>query len=265
MFNIYVDDLTVSLEHSANGCYVSGNFLGCIMYADDLLLLSASVSGLQNMLDICYSYGVDNYITFNHKKSVCVMLGYNRPKSVAHLYLGNMRLAWADSLKYLGIMFSAGTALSVNTSYIKRKFYMACDGILGYCHSLTEFVKLGLVRAFCLPLLTYCVGALDLTVSCIRELAICWNDSFRKIFGYRRHESVKLLQYYCSELPFEYICDLNKWKYMSNTATVPARIAPLYYFKSRIIYNMSLKYGFYNCAASMKRAVFDYFASVITS
>ena len=118
MFNIYVDDLTVSLEHSANGCYVSGNFLGCIMYADDLLLLSASVSGLQNMLDICYSYGVDNYITVNHKKSVCVMAGYNRPKSVAHLYLGNMRLEWADSLKYLGIMFSAGSALSVNTSYI---------------------------------------------------------------------------------------------------------------------------------------------------
>ena len=36
-----------------------------------------------------------------------------------------------------------------------------------------------------------------LAVSCIRELAVCWNDSFRKIFGYRRHESVKLLQCYC--------------------------------------------------------------------
>ena len=48
---------------------------------------------------------------------------------------------------------------------------------------------------------------------------------------YRRHESVKLLEYYCSELPFEYICELHKWKYLSNTATVPARVAPLYYFK----------------------------------
>jgi len=217
------------------------------------------------MLDICYSYGVDNNITFNHKKSVCVMVGHNRPRSVAHLHLGNMRLEWADSLKYLGIMFSAGSALSVNTSYIKLKFYMACNGILGYCRSVTEFVKLGLVRAFCLPLLTYCVGVLDLTDSCIRELAVCWNDSFRKIFGYRRHEYVKLLQYYCSELPVGYICDLHKWKYLSHTATVPARVALLYYFKSRVIYNMSLKYGFNNCAASMKRAVFNYFASVSTS
>jgi len=136
-----------------------------------------------------------------------------------------MRLVWADSIKYLGIMFSTGSQLSVNTSHIKRKFYMACNGILSYCRSVTESVKLGLVRAYCLPLLTYCVGALDLTVSCIRELAVCWNDSFRKIFGYRRHESVKLLQYYCLELPFEYICDLHKWKYLSNTAGWPSRAA----------------------------------------
>jgi len=99
-----------------------------------------------------------------------------------------------------------------------------CNGILSYCRSVTEFVKLWHVKAFCLPLLIYCVGALDLTFTCIRELAVCWNDSFRKIFGltYKRHESVKLLQYHCPELPFGYICDLHKWKYLSNTAIVPS-------------------------------------------
>jgi len=67
---VYVDDLIASLEHSANGCYVGRNFVGCIVYADDLLLRSACVYGLQNMLDMCYSYDVDNYITFNHKVSL---------------------------------------------------------------------------------------------------------------------------------------------------------------------------------------------------
>ena len=81
---------------------------------------------------------------------------------------------------------------------------------------MDEFVKLGLVKTFCLPLLTYCVGALDLSATCIRELAVCWNDSFRKIFGYKSYESVKLFQYYCCQLPFEYICDLQKWKYTVN-------------------------------------------------
>ena len=62
------------------------------MYAGDLLLLSALLSALQNMLHICYSIDVDNYVTFNDKKSFCVMSGHNRLKSVAHIYLGNKRL-----------------------------------------------------------------------------------------------------------------------------------------------------------------------------
>ena len=37
-----------------------------------------------------------------------------------------------------------------------------------------------------------------------------------------------------------------------------------YHFKRRTVHNMSLKYGFHNSAASMKCAVFNYFASVST-
>ena len=32
---------------------------------------------------------------------------------------------------------------------------------------------------------------------------VCWNDSFRRIFGYKWHESVEVLQFYCGELPFD--------------------------------------------------------------
>ena len=64
MFNIYVDDLIHQLEASNYGCYVTGKFFGCIMYADDLLLLPATVTGLQQMLNICYSFAQFNGIIF---------------------------------------------------------------------------------------------------------------------------------------------------------------------------------------------------------
>ena len=104
----------------------------------------------------------------------------------------------------------AGSTLKVDACYIRRKFYTACHGILSCSRSVDEFAKLGLVKAFCLPLLTYCLGVLDMSATCIRQLAVCWNDIFRKVFGFNRCESVKLLQYYCSELPFEYIYDVQK-------------------------------------------------------
>ena len=36
-----------------------------------------------------------------------------------------------------------------------------------------EFVKLSLVKSMCLPLLTYCLGALDLPQYKVRDLAAC--------------------------------------------------------------------------------------------
>jgi len=53
-------------------------------------------------------------------------------------------------------------------------------------------------------------------------------------------------------------------KYLSNTARCPSRAAIFYHFKRRTVHNMTLKYGFNNSAASMKCAVFNYFASVST-
>jgi len=43
LFNIYIDSLILGLKSSGLGCHMRGLYLGCIAYADDLLLLSGSV------------------------------------------------------------------------------------------------------------------------------------------------------------------------------------------------------------------------------
>ena len=62
LFNLYVDDLLVLLRQSGYGCYVSKTFIGCIMYADDLILISPNVSGLQAIINICSNFGVSHDI-----------------------------------------------------------------------------------------------------------------------------------------------------------------------------------------------------------
>jgi len=89
LFNIYVDNLIHQLKASYYGCYVYGQFFGCIMYADDLLLLSASVTGLQQMLHICHSFAQVNDIVFNHKRSVCFKVGPLWCRSASVMLLGN--------------------------------------------------------------------------------------------------------------------------------------------------------------------------------
>ena len=41
----------MSLKNNDIGCHVGSHFCGAFGYADDIMLLSPSVSGLQNMLD----------------------------------------------------------------------------------------------------------------------------------------------------------------------------------------------------------------------
>ena len=71
LFNIYVDDLIHQLEASNYGCCVFGQFFGCIMYADDLFLLSASVTGIQQMLHICH-FLLSSVILFLITKKFCM-------------------------------------------------------------------------------------------------------------------------------------------------------------------------------------------------
>jgi len=50
-------------------------FFGCIAYADDIILLSASVVELNKMLDICQSQGKMLDVRFNPKKSCLFTVG----------------------------------------------------------------------------------------------------------------------------------------------------------------------------------------------
>ena len=52
------------------------------MYADDLLLLSPTVGGMQALLDIYDSYGHSSNIIFNTKKTTCTVLGNARHNDV---------------------------------------------------------------------------------------------------------------------------------------------------------------------------------------
>ena len=72
LFAVYVDDLIASVEHTHFGCFYKSTCISIVMYADDILLLSPSVTALQDLLHVCENVlnFLDLYI--NPKKSVCM-------------------------------------------------------------------------------------------------------------------------------------------------------------------------------------------------
>ena len=123
MFNVYIDDLIRRLESDRLGCCVNGIYIGCIVYADDILLLSASVASVQAMLNIYDDYGSKHNILFNVKKSVCFKIGSKWSSATNCMTLNNEEIKWVSSCKYLGVMFITDVTFHVDCGCVKRKFY----------------------------------------------------------------------------------------------------------------------------------------------
>ena len=79
LFALYVNDLIPELKRSSYGMHVGSLFMGCVLYADDIVLLSASCYGLQNLVNICQIYGEKWDIKFNPLKSQTVTFGGHNP------------------------------------------------------------------------------------------------------------------------------------------------------------------------------------------
>ena len=72
LFNVYIDDLTRSLEKMHVGCRVQNRAVNVLAYADDIVLLSPS-RGLKKLIRKCETFALSRDIIFNVKKSVCMM------------------------------------------------------------------------------------------------------------------------------------------------------------------------------------------------
>ena len=56
LFCFYMNNLFREMRGSKSGCYIGSNYAGCFGYADDLLLLSPSRNGLQELLNKAQKY-----------------------------------------------------------------------------------------------------------------------------------------------------------------------------------------------------------------
>ncbi len=72
LFTVYMDKLTSTLKTFGARCWIGHDYYECLMYADDVKLLSPSITGLQKLVDTCSEFGVEYSLTFNERKTVCL-------------------------------------------------------------------------------------------------------------------------------------------------------------------------------------------------
>jgi len=194
------------LRSSGYGLYIGNVFTGCIMYADDIMLLACSCFGLQRLVDTCEQYGKQWDIIFNPRKTQCVTFGGKNPDECCIILNGN-KLEWIEKLTYLGCHFLAihvklilvpifGNIMEVSTILLS---------VLG--KNRNEISCVHLVKTYCVPSLLCGCEVWNLSCAEYRHLNVVWNNTFRKKFNCCWRESTRQLLFYCEVLPMAYLVD----------------------------------------------------------
>ena len=101
-FTTYLDPLLFSLRSSGLGCRIGGHWLGGLALADDVILLSPSVQGLQELVSICekHAKATDQIRRILRSLKLCVlplelrrmMLDLLQSNSMRMFFLGKKEL-----------------------------------------------------------------------------------------------------------------------------------------------------------------------------
>ncbi|CAB3239040.1 unnamed protein product [Arctia plantaginis] len=182
LFNLYVDGLIRELSSMHAGCSIDGVNVNNISYADDMVLLSPSISALRRLLLVCESYALAHVLKYNCKKSEFMVFTAtnNYPRVVPPVKLNGTTLSRVRQYKYLGHIVTEDLkddqdiererrALAVRSNMIARRFARA-----------SEQVKITLFKAFCQ---SFYSGSLwvKYTRTAYSTLRVQYNNAFRML------------------------------------------------------------------------------------
>ena len=102
LFNVFFKDLIDILSNHEGGINIGGKRFNIFCYADDILIISTTVIGLQKMLDSAVQYVSDHGLRFNPSKTVGMVKGNNPLVSLPKLFLNNVELRLDKTINYLG-------------------------------------------------------------------------------------------------------------------------------------------------------------------
>ena len=113
----------VTQGHSQNLTFHNRDISSPTM-ADDTLLLSTTVKGLQVMIDNAFRYGQLWRLEYSKTKTKCIIFSDRKKRaSDSKWYLGNQSLEEVTFYNYLGVILSADTSSKVRTTAMSKKGY----------------------------------------------------------------------------------------------------------------------------------------------
>ena len=160
LFNIFIADIVdrFSNENCRPLRINEAQSISCLLWADDVVLMSRSEEGLKNMLSALASYADENGMAINVKKTKCMI--FNKTgKFIRRSYpMKDENIVTTKSYKYLGFLFTpSGEILSGLKDLRDRalRAYYSLKNKMGHYFRLHPAITLDLFDSLIKPILLY--------------------------------------------------------------------------------------------------------------
>ena len=124
LFNLFINDLPEIFDCRCQPVSLGPDLqINCLLYADDLVLLSESSAGLQACLDRLQEYTDKWDLKVNLKKTKIMIFQRGGRRIETPMYLGYQHLEHAKHYKYLGTILTDTGSFKTNENNLKKKAF----------------------------------------------------------------------------------------------------------------------------------------------
>ena len=191
--------LLTRLRAAGYGCHVGQKFLGALGYADDVLLLSPTLYGLDQMINVCEQFSKDYDIMFNPSK--CKLLAFGNDEDVS-VYMNDSKVTQVSSEPHLGFQIGASHKVdSANIDIAVQNIYGRINLLLRQFGKACCDVKYYLFKSYCMSL--YGCPLFCFASKHISKLYVCWRKCIRRLFDLPTRTHCQLLHHICQDSPID--------------------------------------------------------------
>ena len=189
LFSIYIDGLISLLRKSGLGCQIDSFYYGVLGYADDLLLLSASRSGLQAMVKICEKFAKIRKLKFstniNPEKSKTKCVVFTKVKGMRHeiapIMLNGNPLPWVENVKHLGNILQSDNSMKSDCLMKRAQFIGKVNSLLQEFNYVDTSVMIRILKIYVTAFYGSCLW--DLYSTEVTRIYSSWNVTIRNVFN----------------------------------------------------------------------------------
>lgn len=157
LFNLFIADLPLIFDHNCDPAILNDSKLSCLMFADDLIIMSQSASGLQNSLNNLEKYCTEWGLEVNLSKTkILIFTPSSRIlKSVDFHYRGQI-IEIAREYCYLGINITLNGSFNPATTRLATQAKRALFKLSQIDIRRNVEIAIHLYKSLVLPIAFYC-------------------------------------------------------------------------------------------------------------